>query len=56
MTLHEMYQREHNGTPLTMDIINQMMKGEDNIDISRAMSSVHPNIMDGNTVKIIDGY
>ncbi len=47
-----MYQRDHNGTSLTIDIINQMMKGEDDIDIGGSIPIVQPNIMDGNSVEV----
>ena len=36
-TLHDVCEKDHNGSPLTINIINQMMKREDGVDVSRAM-------------------
>ena len=51
-TLHDVYEKDHNGVPLTINIINQMMKEEDDVDVGGATSIVHPNIMDGNGVEV----
>ena len=44
-TLQDTYEKDHKGSPLTLDIINQMM-------IVRATSIVQPNVIDGNSVEV----
>jgi len=51
-TLYETYKREHNGTSLTLELINEMMKGEDDVDIGGAVSIVQPNEMNVNSVEV----
>ena len=43
-TLHDIYEKDHKGAPLTLDIINGMMEGEDDIDVGGATFIVQPNI------------
>ena len=50
--LHDVYEKDHNGSPLTLNIIDHMMKGEDNVDVGRATSIVQPIIMDHNNVEV----
>ena len=47
-TSHDMYEKDHKGSPLTLDIINQMMKVEDDIDTGRTTSIVQPNVQYNN--------
>ena len=36
----------------TLDIINEMMKSEDDVDVVGATSIVQPNVIDGNIVEV----
>ena len=47
-TLHDIYEKDHKGSPLILDIINRMLKGEDDIDIGGATSIVQYNIQYNN--------
>ena len=47
-TFHDIYEKYHKGSPLALDIINRMMKGEDDIDVGGATSIVQPNIQYNN--------
>jgi len=51
-TLHDIYEKDHKGSPLTLDIINQMMKSEDDVDVVGATSIVQPNVINGNSVEV----
>ena len=51
-TLHDIYEKDHKGSPLTLDIINQMMKSEDGVDVGGETSIVQPNVIDGNSVEV----
>ena len=47
-TLHDIYEKNHKGSPLILDIINRMIKGEDDIDVGGATSIVKSNIQYNN--------
>ena len=51
-TLHDIYEKDHKGSPLTLDTITQMMKLEDDVDVVGATSIVQPNVIDGNIVEV----
>ena len=51
-TLYETYERDHNGRSLTLDLINKMMEGEDDVDIVGAVSILQPNIMNVDSVEV----
>ena len=51
-TLHDMYEKDHKGSKLTLDIINQMMKSEDDVDVVRATAIVQPNVDAINSVEV----
>ena len=51
-TLHDMYQKDHKGSQLTLEIINQMMKLEDDVDVVGATSIVQPNVDAINSVEV----
>ena len=51
-TLHDIYEKDHKGSPLTLDIINQMMKQKDDVDVVGATSTVQPNVINGNSVEV----
>ena len=51
-TLHDIYEKDHKGSPLTLDIINQMMKSKDDVDVVGATSIVQPNVINGNSVEV----
>ena len=51
-SLHDVYKKDNNGLPLIINIINQMMNGEDDVEVGGATSIMHPNIMEGNGVEV----
>ena len=51
-TLHDMYEKDHKWSKLTLDIINQMMKSDDDVDVVGATSIVQPNVDAINSVEV----
>ena len=51
-TLHDMYEKDHKGSKLTLDIINRMMKSKDDVDVVGATSIVQPNVDAINSVEV----
>ena len=54
-TLHDIYEKDHKGSPLTLDIINRMLKGEVTLMLAEQRQLCNPIsniIMDDKSVKV----